>query len=454
MGSGHPDTPEFFNIDPHVVVQRFLKMVARPDLHSEFPEQFEKHWENKGILGKVQIIRCRIADHPCELVFSLFFNEYDEVVQTGIVIKFEQETLLNEVQKGDALDFHATRRIDPIAFLKTNYPVAGAVASTASKSYTLAVDDNSEEELWRAVRQLTGKSDFEIREIWQELLNGNSKRLGKDQISPIINTWLKKERDRIDLQYLRFAQLLQPRAGNSVTFTAPNHTCVVACKHFPGTYIRGFVDAVDPEWWGGRFYRLNQGALECVAHEQQDRILALKSFDNAMEFPVEEIYIDNRHIYSVIFVGDEALVWRTKNQIVTSVPGAMPTVATPSGKGEGLLSRLKRKAASSAAPAAEPPADDLDRPGPPAAHPYHLARAEKAYMAALAAKTPNLKEARQNYLKLLFESDPRRFRASREDFLAEIQGAISTALKRNPAAVQKEFALIEAHATILYDEME
>ena len=125
MGTGIPPASEFEHSANHPVVRRFLRMIARSDLRSEFPEQYKKNWENKGVNGSVQIIRCKIADCPCELVFSLFFSA-DEVVQTGIVIKFEGQTLLNEVQKGDSLGFQATRRIDPVAFLKTNYGAAGS----------------------------------------------------------------------------------------------------------------------------------------------------------------------------------------------------------------------------------------------------------------------------------------------------------------------------------------
>jgi hypothetical protein len=430
-------------------VRRFLKMVARPDLRAEFPEQYEKRWENKGFSGKVQIIRCKIADHPCELVFSLFFNA-DEVIQTGIVIKYQGEALLNEVRKGDALDFKTTRRIDPVAFLKAAYPWTNTGTPPDSVSFTLAVDDDSEAEVWRAVRQLTGKSDPELQLIWGELIASNAQRMGKDQVSPIIKTWLKKERDRIDLEYLRFAQVLLPRSQDVVHFAVPGHTCAVVTKHMRGTQIRELIDAVEPEWWGGMFFGLNQGQLVRIAHEQKDRLLALKNFASAYEFPVEEIFIDNRHLYSVLFVGQEALVWRTRHQAAAEFSMTMPTVAAAPDKGDGFLSRLKRK------PPPPPPVPETDESPAneaPAMNPYKMVRAEKAYMEALRKKSGELKTLRKEYLQLLYDSDPRRFQNAPEELRAEIQGAIEKALGKDAAGIQKEAALIEAHVTIFFEEL-
>jgi hypothetical protein len=57
MGSGIPTDTDFESGAKHPVVRRFPHMFARPDLRSVFPGQFEKHWENKGVTGIVQIIR-------------------------------------------------------------------------------------------------------------------------------------------------------------------------------------------------------------------------------------------------------------------------------------------------------------------------------------------------------------------------------------------------------------
>jgi len=443
----------------HPTVKRFLHMVGRPDLRAEFPEQYQKNWENKGGKGTVQILHVKIAEHPCELTFSLFFNA-DEVIQTGIVVKYQDETLLNEVRKGDALNYGLTKRIDPVTFLKELFPTANAEAPFDSTSFTLAVDDDSETEVWRAVRQLTGKSESELRVIWEGLIATNAHRLGKDQVSPIIKTWLKRERDRLDLEYLRFAQLLLPRAQEVVAFAAPGHTCVVVGKRMRGSEIRQMIDAVEPEWWGGTFFGRNQGHLVRVAHEQKDRLLALKSFESSFEFPVEELFIDNRHIYSVVFVGQEALVWRTRHEVPTEDSGAMPAVAAAPSKGEGFLARLKHKSTPShLSPASPPPqgAPQADENMPhqaPEAHPYLVARAEKAYMAALRAKSAELKGTRKEYLKLLYDSDRRRFANNPGELRSEIQGAIEKARRKDPAGIQKEAALIEAYVTILYEEGE
>ncbi len=437
----------------HPTVKRFLKMVARPDLRSEFPEQYQKNWEDKGEMGVVRIIRCRIADHPCELTFSLFFMG-EAVKQTGIVIKYQGEALLNEVRKGDVLRFHATKRIDPVVFLKESYPTSSPGMPTGSVSYALEVDDDAEAEVFRAVEQLTGKSEYELRDIWQELIATNTTRRGTDQVSPIIKTWLKRERDRIDLQYLRFAELLLPRAQEVAYFSAHGHTCIVVARRMHGGRIRRMIDAVEPEWWGGTFYGLNMGKLVRMPHEQKDRLLALKSFTGELEFPVEEIYIDNRHIYAVLFVGQEALVWRTLDQAAPDFTGVMPVVAAaPAEKSESFLSRLKRKAA--AAPAV--PVEQAEAALPyeaPSVHPYLVARAEKAYMAALRERSAELKEARKEFLQLLYDSNVGRFLNNPEEFKGEIQGAIAKALRKDAAGIQKEAALIEAHVTIFYAERE
>jgi hypothetical protein len=453
MGTGPKDIVGIPDSAKFPEVRRFLAMVARPDLRSEIPEQYQKHWENKGFTGTVQIVRCRIADHPCELTFSLFFNG-EEVIQTGIMIRYQGETLLNEVRKGDALDYMASKRIDPVVFLKQMYPTTGSGKRMESPSFTLAVDDDAEAPVLRAMRQLTGKDEEELRAIWAELLATNSKRLAKDQVGPIFRTWLRRERDRIDLQYLRFAELLQPRAQDVVQFAAQGHTGIVRCKRLRGTQIRAMIDAAEPEWWGGAFYGLNQGVLVRVAHEENDRLRVLKSFESGFEFPVEDIYIDNRHLYSVIFVGEEALAWRTRQQAVADASMALPEVAAGSTK--GVLSRLKDKfAASPAAPAAgDAPVGQSQPEDMPASSGYWAARAEKAYMKALRDKSADLKNLRKEYLQALYDSSPARFYRNPAELLIEVQGAIEHALAKDPVALQKEAALIEAHVTIFYEEQQ
>src|SRR4051812_4729843 len=108
-------------VQKHLMGQ-FVAMVDRPDLRSGFPEQFQKHWENQGKSGTVQMFRVGLVDQPCEITYSMFFTgDVEEIMQTGIHVKFKGETIINEVRKGDALDFRRTKRIDPVAFLKETF---------------------------------------------------------------------------------------------------------------------------------------------------------------------------------------------------------------------------------------------------------------------------------------------------------------------------------------------
>jgi hypothetical protein len=434
---------------------QFLAMIAQPDLAADFPEQYEKHWQDQGVSGTARILTFQILEHPCELTFNLFFSG-EEVRQTGIIVKFRDETMLNVVRKGDALDYNRTKRIDPIAFLRQTFLApsdtpADDLPPPASVSFALTIDDDSEPQVFRAVQQLTGRGESELRAIWGELIATNGKRSSREQVSPIITTWLKKERDRIDLDYLRFAQLLRPRDRQVVHFSAPGHTCVVVTRQMPGSHIRERVDGAEPEWWGGQFYARRQaagGRLVAVPHEQKDRLLALKRFEPSLEFPVEEIFIDNRQIYAVMFVGEEALVWRTARQPAPEAPGmTSKAVASRPLANHPLLDPSRS--------AFEPPPEIPEEPPPPeGVHPFVLARAEKLYMDALAAKSSLLKEARKEYMRQLFASDPARFDNRAEEFRREIMEAAGKALRRDLAGIQREAALVDAHVTIFYAERE
>ena len=83
------------------LMQSLAKMAALPDLQSDFPEQYSKHWQNQGKSGTVQIFNARLIDQPCELTFRLFFCG-EQVIQTGILVKFQDQAAINEVRKGDA----------------------------------------------------------------------------------------------------------------------------------------------------------------------------------------------------------------------------------------------------------------------------------------------------------------------------------------------------------------
>ncbi|HVT82128.1 MAG TPA: hypothetical protein VHM90_15910, partial [Phycisphaerae bacterium] len=106
--------------DYEKLLERFVRMVDKPGLKSEFPEQYQKHWENRGRSGIVQIIQAHLVNEPCELKFSLFFDGA-EVIQTGILIKFQREPVINEVRKGDILNYRDQQRVDIVAFLKNSF---------------------------------------------------------------------------------------------------------------------------------------------------------------------------------------------------------------------------------------------------------------------------------------------------------------------------------------------
>jgi uncharacterized protein YeaO (DUF488 family) len=65
-----------------------------------------------------------------------------------------------------------------------------------------------------------------------------------------------------------------------------------------------------------------------------------------------------------------------------------------------------------------------------------------------------LKEARKEYMRQLFASDPARFDNRAEEFRREIMEAAGKALRRDLAGIQREAALVDAHVTIFYAERE
>ena len=319
-------------------MEQFAKMVDRPDLRPGVPEQYRKNWENRGRPGTVQIFTVQLVDQPCEVTFSLFFDG-EEVIQTGIRVKFRNVEIINGVRKGDVLDYKKRGRIDPVTFLKQHYGSKGLVQERA-ESFTLAVDDDSEPQVWRAVQQLTGQTAEAIKELWRELINTNVNRAGKDQVSPIIKTWLKGQRDKLDMLFLNDVLLLEPREREITYFSGHGHNYMVVCRRLAGRAIRAKIDNADPQWWGGTYYAIRQGELVRMPHDEKDRLKVIKSFDTTMEFPVEEIYVEARHIYSVMFIADEALVWRTRDTINPDRPVFVPPEEP--GKVGKLMGRFKR----------------------------------------------------------------------------------------------------------------
>jgi len=444
----------------NVLVRKFVQMVDLPKLQADYPEQFQKHWENQGQSGTVHICRCQIIDQPCEVTFSFFFSG-EEVIQTGIHIRFRDEVLLNEVRKGDTLNYRATRRVDPVSFLKAEYGTRKDAldAPADTESFALVTDDDSEPEVFRAVQQLTGYTQDELREIWQGLLDTNDQRPGLDRVGPIIKTWLKKVRDRLDMQYLRDAEVLQPRMSEVNHFTGHGRAYTVVTRRMRGSAIRQMVDSSEPAWWGGGFYTLRGDELVRMPREQKDRVLFLKSFDPSLDCPVEDIFVDNRHIYSVVFVGEEALVWRTRDQVTAEKMGVpLAPMAGAGGarpaRGLGkLVSKLTRK------PAEEPLGTEIVEPQEEAreaavTETFVLGRAEKAYMEALRAKAADLGDRRIEYIKLLYKSDPWRFGGRPEELSLEMQSAAGRAVGQDAARMAREKPLIEAHITIFYSEVQ
>ncbi len=429
------------------LMQGLAKMAALPDLQSDFPEQYSKHWQNQGKSGTVQIFNARLIDQPCELTFSLFFSG-EQVIQTGILVKFQDQAAINEVRKGDVFDFKNTQRLDPVAILKELVAsITGEATETSSEStsFTLAVDDDAESEVFRSVQQLTGMSRDALTTHWSHLLATNQDRPGIDRASPIIKTWLKKQRDLLDMQFLQDAHLLEPRTQETSVFTAHGRTYTVTLHELRGRLIREKIDHAQPEWWGGTFYAISHGRLTRIPHDQKDRLLALKSFDDGLEFPVEDIFVDHRHIYSVIFTADKAIVWRTR----TTSP-SLPDRAAPA-----RVERAKVPKGVAQRPQDSTTTEETTNPSPetPKVHPFVLARAEKNYMESLHGKSPNLNAHRQEFMKLLYDSDESHFAGHAEKLSAEMAAAAARVLGRDAAGLSRESALLRAHATIFYAEM-
>ena len=119
--------------DYEKLLERFVRMVDKPNLKSEFPEQYQKHWENKGRSGTVQIIQASLIGELCDVKFSLFFDG-EEVIQTGILIKFQARTRHQRSAQGDVLNYKNQQRVDIVAFLKGNF---GSVSPDGlSQEYT------------------------------------------------------------------------------------------------------------------------------------------------------------------------------------------------------------------------------------------------------------------------------------------------------------------------------
>lgn len=430
-----------------VLTGQFVKMVDRPDLRPGLPEQYKKNWENRGRTGTVQIFTVPLVDQPCEVTFSLFFDG-EEVIQTGIRVKFRNAELINVVRKGDALDYQRRQRIDPVAFLKQHYGSKG-LAQGGAESFTLAVDDDSEPQVWRAVQQLTGQTADAIKDMWQELINTNASRPGKDRVSPIIKTWLKSQRDKLDNLFLNDVWLLEPREQEITYFQGHGHNYMVVCKRVSGQIIRAKIDSADPEWWGGTYYAIRQGGLVRVPHDEKDRLKVFKAFDTTLDFPVEEIYVESRHVYSVVFVGEEALVWRTRDTMNPERPVYAPP-EEPQKKGK-FMGRFRRKEAEVVE---MPEEEEPVAPAAPAVHPYDLAKAEKGYLEALQTRSAELNDRRQGYMRLLYASDVARFGNGPEELQIEMEGAVGQALKRDPLAMEREIALVRAHVMIFVTEQQ
>jgi len=455
-------------MDPSVhrsLMRQFTEAVDRGNLKTDFPEQFQKHWENQGQSGLLRIFDVRLINVPCEMRFSLYFSG-EEIIQTGIHIRYKDLVIVNEVQRGDVLNYRAEKRIDPVAFLQERFATkktaeADAAAFTApqpeeSQSFTLTLDDDAEPQVFRAVEQLTGMNKEELRVLWNELLQDNPYRPSLEKISPIIKTWLKKERDRLDMMYLRDVHLLEERHDNIERFEGHGRAYAVVCKTCSGNLIREWIDQTDPEWWGGMFFAIRHGRLCKIPHDQNDRLVALRSFDGAIDFPVEEIFIGDRHIYSVVFIADEAIVWRTRNSVMPVVkgafgyPGAVQSAENPLEK---FLGHFKRKAGVAAEPEAdlvlEEVAPEQEGAG---ANAFFVARAERDYMNALTAKSAELNAKRTDYMTILYDSDTWRFRNKPDDLRVEMEEAAEKALGKDAGGIAREKALITAHATIFIAE--
>ena len=274
----------------------------------------------------------------------------------------------------------------------------------------------------------------ELKEQWSELVATNPQRSGMYQVSPIIRIWLKKERDRMDMQNLQGARILHPREQEVTRFATHHRFYTVITKLLTGGEIRSKIDSTDPEWWGGSYYAYVNTIFSRVPHDPRDRFTFLDAFDPGATFVCEETFIDNRHIYTVVYVGDEnreALVWRTRNQVTAQVIGIFEPPPEPQrGRARQIMDKLAGK---------EEPAEaavDVEESLLPAAHPYRVLQAEKAYVLAL-PKSPTLNDRRREYLTLLYDSDPSRFRGNIDVILSEIDGLLLKVFKKKPAGLER-----------------
>ena len=129
------------------------------------------------------------------------------------------------------------------------------------------------------------------------------------------------------MHFCRMPTWLNRRTQETSVFTAHGRTYTVTLQEMRGRLIREKIDHAQPEWWGGTFYAISHGRLTRIPHDQKDRLLARRCFDDGLEFPVEEIFVDHRHIYCVIFTADEAIVWRTRN-----TSPSLPDTAAPANR--------------------------------------------------------------------------------------------------------------------------
>ncbi|HVT82791.1 MAG TPA: hypothetical protein VHM90_19290, partial [Phycisphaerae bacterium] len=318
--------------------------------------------------------------------------------------------------------------------------------------YALEIDEDSEPQVFRAVEQLTGRSAESLKEQWSALVATNPERSGMEQVSPIIRIWLKKVRDRLDMQYLQGARLLHPREKEVTQFVVNDRFFTVITKAFTGQEIRGKIDSTDPEWWGGAYYAYVNTVFSKVPHDSRDRFTFLDKYDLGAAFSCEEIFVDNRHIYTVIYTGEdgsEALVWRTRNQVSSEAIGIFQAPAEPAERGK--TRQWIDKLAGKDEPQAQ--AVETEESLLPAAHPYRVLQSEKAYVLAL-PRSPTLNERRREYISLLYDSDPSKYHGKMEQLLEEVDGLLRKVFKKNPPGLERERRLLQAHAVIFYDERE
>ncbi len=426
-----------------VLLAQFVRMLDEEELHCAEPEQFDSHWDNHGKPGLGKVIQVGLEGQPCEMRLTLFFDG-PEVVKTGVLVKYRGESIINEVRLGDAVGFlQKHQRVDVIGYLRQMYgsaqpsPAEEAGAGGGDESFALMVDQDSENLMMQAVMQLTGRTEADLRAIWNQLLQTNPKRTSHTQVSPFIKIWLRKERTQLDRMFLDEAWILRPRDGSLETGTfnwvvmgsKGDRAYTVELLRMTGAQIKEKAAAAEAHWWNGMYWGLQNGRLARLPEETGELEKQVRGLNSHAFFEVEKISINGRTLYWVILEGRaRTMVWRAEvEEPMPPLLEMMPEAVKEQGKLGKLMGRLVGKGKGQESHSATAGAD-VEPPQPTAAEQFHLAHAERLYVRALLGKGADLDEARGRYIGVLYESDPTRFFAQPADLRTEMLRTVKKGL--------------------------